>query len=89
MQQLDRQTEEGFKELLKALTPYPKARAYIENRVKPVTTLLRGWLQHGQALLLTTHAIESHFSQVGNQVKPIGRRWVRSRPAQLVDGLLL
>jgi hypothetical protein len=75
VRQLAQQTEQGFEELLKALEPYPKARAYIENLVKPVTTFLRWWMQHGQALPLTTNAIESHFSQICNRVKRIGRRW--------------
>ena len=75
VRQLTQQTEHGFEELLKALEPYPKARAYIENLVKPVTTFLRWWLQKGEALPLTTNAIESHFSQICNRVKRIGRRW--------------
>jgi hypothetical protein len=75
VRQLAQQTEQGFEELLKALAPYPKARAYIENLVKPVTTFLRWWLHHGEALPLTTNAIESHFSQICNRVKRIGRRW--------------
>ena len=75
VRQLAQQTEQGFEELLKALAPYPKAKAYIENLVKPVTTFLHWWLQHGEALPLTTNAIESHFSQICNRVKRIGRRW--------------
>jgi len=75
VRQLTQQTEHGFEELLTALEPYPKARAYIENLVKPVTTFLRWWLQKGEALPLTTNAIESHFSQICNRVKRIGRRW--------------
>ena len=75
VRQLTQQTEHGFEELLTALEPYPKARAYIENLVKPVTTFLRWWLQKGEALPLTSNAIESHFSQICNRVKRIGRRW--------------
>jgi len=75
VRQLAHQTEQGFDELLKALEPYPKAKAYIENLVKPVTTFLRWWLQKGETLPLTTNAIESHFSQICNRVKRIGRRW--------------
>jgi hypothetical protein len=75
VRQLVQQTEQGFEELLKVLAPHPKARAYIENLVKPVTTFLRWWLQHNEVLPLTTNAIESHFSQVCNRVKRIGRRW--------------
>jgi hypothetical protein len=75
VRRLAHQTEQGFDELLKALEPYPKAKAYIENLVKPVTTFLRWWLQKGETLPLTTNAIESHFSQICNRVKRIGRRW--------------
>jgi hypothetical protein len=75
VQQLAQQTQQGFERLLKALEPYPTARAYIENLVKPVTTFLRWWLQKGEALPLTTNAIESHFSRVCNRIKRIGRRW--------------
>lgn len=75
VQQLAQQTQQGFEELLKALAPYPNARAYIENLVKPVTTFLRWWLQKGEAVPLTTNAIESHFSRVCNRIKRIGRRW--------------
>ena len=75
VQQLAEQTQQGFEQLLKALEPYPKARAYIENLMKPVTTFFSWWLQKGQALPLTSNAIESAFSQVCNRVKRIGRRW--------------
>jgi len=75
VRQLAQQTEQGFDELLKALELYPKARAYIEGLAKPVTTFLRWWLQTGEALPLTTNAIESHFSRICNRVKRIGRRW--------------
>jgi len=75
VKQLAEQTQQGFEHLLKALEPYPKARTYIENLVKPVTTFFDWWLQHGEALPLTTNAIESHFSQICNRVKRIGRRW--------------
>jgi len=75
VRQLAQQSQQGFEELLKALEPYPKAKAYIENLVRPVTTFLRWWLQKGEALPLTTNAIESHFSQICNRVKRIGRRW--------------
>ena len=42
VKQLAEQTQQGFEQLLKALEPYPKARAYIENLVKPVTTFFAG-----------------------------------------------
>ena len=44
VQQLSYQTQQGFEQLLQALEPYPKARASIENLVRPVTTFLRWWL---------------------------------------------
>jgi len=69
------QTEQGFEQLLTALKPYPKARAYIEHLVKPVTTFLHWWLHKGEALPLTTNAIESRFSQICNRIKRLGRRW--------------
>jgi hypothetical protein len=75
VKQLAEQTQQGFENLLKALEPYPKARAYIANLVKPVSTFFTWWLQKGEALPLTTNAIESHFSRICNRVKRIGRRW--------------
>jgi hypothetical protein len=75
VRQMAQQTQQGFEALIKALEPYPKARAYIENLVKPVTTFLRWWLQKGEPLPLTTNAIENHFSRICNRVKRIGRRW--------------
>jgi len=70
-------TEKGFQELLDALDPhtYPKARAYIQNLIEPVTTFLRWWLYKGEAIPLTTNAVESAFSQVCNRIKRVGRRW--------------
>jgi hypothetical protein len=75
VRQLSEQTQQGFEQLLAALEPYPKARAYIENLARPVTTFLRWWLQKKEAIPLTTNTIESHFSQVCNRIKRIGRRW--------------
>jgi hypothetical protein len=75
--QITQQTQRGFEELLEALDPekYPRARAYIENLMKPVTTFLSWWLKKGEILPLTTNALESAFSQVNNRIKRIGRRW--------------
>lgn len=75
VERLAQQTQQGFEQLLQTLEPYPKARAYIENLMKPVTTFFSWWLQTGQALPLTSNAIESAFSRVCNRVKRIGRRW--------------
>lgn len=75
VKQLAGETEQGFKQLIKALAPYPKAKAYIENLMNPVTTFLHWWLRKGEALPLTTNVIENHFSRICNRVKRIGRRW--------------
>jgi hypothetical protein len=75
VEQLAEQTQQGFEQLLKALDPYPKAKAYIQNLVKPVSTFFAWWLQKGEALPLTSNAIESAFSRVCNRVKRVGRRW--------------
>jgi hypothetical protein len=70
-------TAQGFQDLLDALDPatYPKTRVYIQNLIQPVTTFLSWWLTHGEAIPLTTNAVESAFSQVCNRIKRIGRRW--------------
>ena len=70
-------TTKGFQELLDILDPatYPKARAYIQNLMHPVSTFLSRWLQQGEVIPLTTNAIESAFSQVCNRIKRVGRRW--------------
>ena len=39
MKQLAEQTQQGFEQLLKALEPYPKAKAYIQNLIQPGYTL--------------------------------------------------
>ncbi|RPJ12397.1 MAG: hypothetical protein EHM37_09160 [Deltaproteobacteria bacterium] len=75
VKQLVKQTQQGFEQLLKSLEPYPKARVYIENLIKPVSTFFAWWLQKGEALPLTSNAIESAFSRVCNRVKRVGRRW--------------
>jgi hypothetical protein len=75
VEQLADQTRQGFEQLLTALEPYPKAKAYIQNLIKPVSTFFAWWLQKGEALPLTSNAIESAFSRVCNRVKRVGRRW--------------
>jgi hypothetical protein len=75
VKQLVKQTQQSFEQLLKSLEPYPKARVYIENLIKPVSTFFAWWLQKGEALPLTSNAIESAFSRVCNRVKRVGRRW--------------
>ncbi len=71
------QTTSGFPELLEILDPatYPKASAYIQNRLHPVTTFLSRWLQQGEVIPRTTNAIESAFSQVCNRITRVARRW--------------
>ena len=75
VKQLAEQTQQGFEQLLKALEPYPKAKAYIQNLIQPVSTFFVWWLQKGEAIPLTSNAIESAFSRVCNRVKRVGRRW--------------
>ncbi len=77
VEQIIKQTQHEFSELLNALQPdkYPKARTYIENLIQPVSTFLSWWLNRGEIIPLTTNAIESAFSQVNNRIKRIGRRW--------------
>ena len=75
--QIAHQTQKGFEELLEALDPlkYPRARAYIENLMKPITIFLSWWLKKRKILPLTTNALESAFSQVKNRIKRVGRHW--------------
>ena len=72
-----RKTEQGFQALLEALPreKYPRARAYIENLIQPVTTFLRWWLKKREVIPLNTNAIESAFSHVCNRIKRVGKRW--------------
>jgi len=77
IEQIAQKTQQGFQDLLDALDPqkYPKARAYIENLIQPVTTFLTWWLHKGEVIPLNTNAIESAFSQVCNRIKKVGKRW--------------
>lgn len=77
VEQIVKETEQGFQELLQALDPqkYPRARVYIQNLMQPVMTFLYWWLKRGEVIPLNTNAIESAFSQVCNRIKKIGRRW--------------
>lgn len=77
IEQVARKTKQGFRQLLEALDEkkYPKARAYIQNLMEPVTTFLSWWLKKGEVIPLNTNAIESAFSQVCNRIKRVGRRW--------------
>jgi len=77
VEQIANKTQQGFQDLLNALDPekYPKARAYIQNLIHPVTTFLTWWLNKGEVIPLNTNAIESAFSQVCNRIKKVGKRW--------------
>lgn len=77
VEQIFKQTQQGFQTLLAALSPekYPGARAYMENLIQPVTTFLSWWLKKGKIIPLNTNAIESAFSYVCNRIKRMGRRW--------------
>jgi hypothetical protein len=77
VEQIIELTQQKFSELITALHPdkYPKARSYIQNLIKPVSSFLFWWLKKGEAIPLNTNAIESAFSQVNNRIKRIGRRW--------------
>ena len=77
IEQVARKTKQGFRQLLEALEEkkYPKARAYIQDLMEPVTTFLSWWLKKGEVIPLNTNAIESAFSQVCNRIKRVGRRW--------------
>lgn len=77
IEQIAQKTQQGFQDLLDALDPkkYPKARTYIENLMKPMTTFLAWWLHKGEVIPLNTNAIESAFSQVCTRIKKVGKRW--------------
>jgi hypothetical protein len=77
IEEIAHRTKQGFQQLLEALDEkkYPKARAYIQNLMEPVTTFLSWWLKKGEVIPLNTNAIESAFSQVCNRIKRVGRRW--------------
>jgi len=80
VEQLAEQTKQGFTELIEALSEdkYPKARAYIKNLSKEVTTFFDFWFENGVWIPLTTNAIESAFSQVKNRIWAVGKRWSES-----------
>lgn len=54
---------------------YPKARVYITNLSRSVTTFLDWWLEKQECISLNTNAIESAFSRVVNRIKRVGKRW--------------
>jgi len=80
VEKLAEKTKQGFEELIEALPEdkYPKARAYIKNLSKDVTTFFDFWFENDVWIPLTTNAIESAFSQVKNRIWAVGRRWSES-----------
>lgn len=80
VKKLAEKTEQGFKELIEALPEdkYPKARAYIENLSRNVTTFFDIWFAKGFWIPLNTNAIESAFSQVKNRIWTIGKQWTEA-----------
>jgi hypothetical protein len=77
VEQMLAKTAQGVHGLLQALNPgrFPRPGALSQNLMEPVTTFLRWWLQPGEAIPLTTSAIESAFSQVSNRIKRVGKLW--------------
>ncbi|MCK4823297.1 hypothetical protein KA005_46525 [bacterium] len=77
VEQMAEKTKKGFQELLEILSPdkYPKARVYITNLSRSVTTFLDWWLEKQECISLNTNAIESAFSRVVNRIKRVGKRW--------------
>ena len=70
-------TQQGFQEMIDFLSPerYPKARVYIENLSRNVTTFFSWWLERKTWIPLNTNAVESAFSQVKNRIWSVGKRW--------------
>lgn len=77
VKELAQKTKQGFQDLLEILDEkkYPKARTYIENFSRNVSTFFDWWLATGEWIPLTTNALENDFSQVNNRIKVIGKRW--------------
>lgn len=77
VEQMIDKSRECFQQLINALDPqrYPQTRTYIENLIEPAMTFLYHWLDKGEAIALTTNAIENAFSHVNNRIKRVGRRW--------------
>jgi hypothetical protein len=80
VEKLAEKTRQGFEELIEALPEdkYPRARAYIENLSRDVTTFFDFWFANKVWIPLNTNAIESAFSQVKNRIWAVGRRWSES-----------
>jgi len=54
---------------------YPKARVYIQNLSKSISTFFHWWLEKNEWIPFTSNIIENRFSQIKNRIKRIGRRW--------------
>ena len=72
-----KKTKQGFKELIQALPEkkYPKARVYIQNLSRSVSTFFDLWLAKGVWIPLNINAAENGFSRVKNRIWSVGRRW--------------
>lgn len=70
-------TRLGFQELVTLLdtAKYPKARVYVENLSKNVSTFFSWWLDNKTMIPIDTNAIESDFSRVKNRIWSVGKRW--------------
>lgn len=77
VKELAEKTKQGFKELIEALPEkkYPRARTYIQNLSRNVTTFFDIWFANKTWIPLNTNAIESAFSQVKNRIWAIGKCW--------------
>jgi len=80
VEQLAEKTRQGFEQLIEVLPEdkYPRARVYIKNLARDVTTFFDFWLDNRVWIPLTTNAIESAFSQVKNRIWAVGKRWSES-----------
>ena len=72
-----KKTKQGFKELIQARPEkkYPKARVYIQNLSRSVSTFFDLWLAKGVWIPLNINAAENAFSRVKNRIWSVGRRW--------------
>lgn len=70
-------TQQGFQELITLLDPnkYPKARVYVENLSRQVTTFFSWWLTNKTPIPIDTNVIESDISRVKNRIWSVGKRW--------------
>jgi len=72
--QLCQRTEDDFNQSIEMLDPdkYHKARAYIQNLSKSISTFFQWWLEKNEWIPFTSNIIENRFSQIKNRIKRIG-----------------